>query len=470
MSYIAAGDGPVFRPLDVLICDDHPVSRMIMEKLLEKLRCRTISAATGSEAIRYAMSDIKFDIMFLEFRLPQLSGSDVARMIRDTKHTNTHTPMVAITSYLKELPAPQYFDSLVEKPISSSKLTEVLSTLCHWKSPTPGQTNSLSLTLPHPIPSGLRQESLRLEDSPTSISSGYANRSGSSFREDSISSSLFGDSESVATDDIPVLISRKATGDWDEGGLGISGPDDVLMGSSNPFQSAPHPHLITQQSAPAQIEHLPARTKGPAPQRSFEQLKAKRESIEKRRYEGSVDSADDEDDELGLVAAASQTSSGSGSGSGSGSASGSNPGSPSGQQYRSKSVLPSSKLGIEMMRANSHDSVIAGSEGTSTVGPTTQVVTPNYEVQLEFPALGAVADPATPALHASAGVQGQVMYTPPEVEVGQSGKLGVDVEQTPRPNQVVDRPVSEDEDPTPRRPPVKAVDRDESMSPFPGAI
>ena len=478
MSYIAAGDGPVFRPLDVLICDDHPVSRMIMEKLLEKLRCRTISAATGSEAIRYAMSDIKFDIMFLEFRLPQLSGSDVARMIRDTKHTNTHTPMVAITSYLKELPAPQYFDSLVEKPISSSKLTEVLSTLCHWKAPPLGQTNSLSLTLPHPVPSGLRQESMRLEDSPTSASSGYAMRSGSSFREDSISSSLFGDSESVATDDMPVHVGRKAAGDWDEGGLGISGPDELMLDPSHALQSPPLPRLVTQQSAPGQMEHSPAWTKGPVPQRSLEKLKAKRESIEKRRYEGSVDSADDEDDEFG------QTSSGSGSGSGSGSASSaSNPGSPSaGQQYRSKPVLPSSKLGIEMMRVNSHDSVVAAPDSAGT---------PVQELQtLEFPALGdaAAGPPLTPGFgppHSSTATghhpkaAAALLCTPPGPVFGKSAAPAADaavddddVEETPRPTSaaVEHRMFFEDVDPTPRRPPVRTADRDANVSPFPGGI
>ncbi len=470
MSYIAAGEGPVFRPLDVLICDDHPVSRMVMEKLLEKLRCRTISAATGSEAIRYAMSDIKFDIMFLEFRLPQLSGSDVARMIRDTKHTNTHTPMVAITSYLKELPAPQYFDSLVEKPISSSKLTEVLSTLCHWKAPAPGQTNSLSLTLPHPTPSGLRQESLRLEDSPTSASSGYAMRSGSSFREDSISSSLFGDSESVATDDIPALVGRKTAGDWDEGGLGISSPDEHLLDPSHALQS-PHPRLVTQQSAPGQMEHSPAFAKGPVPQRSLEKLKAKRESIEKRRYEGSVDSADDEDDEFG------QTSSGSGSGSGSAS-SASNPGSPAaaGQQYRSKPVLPSSKLGIEMMRVNSHDSVVAAPDSAD---PATQVTTPAHEPQtIEFPALeDPPLTPGFPPAHSAAGHHhhhhGKPLFTPPGPVFGKSAAVvDEDVEETPRPTSAaVERGMFfEDVEPTPRRKPVRTADRDASVSPFPGGI
>ncbi|KAK4212987.1 Serine/threonine-protein kinase cek1 [Rhypophila decipiens] len=446
MSQIAL-DGPSFRPLDVLICEDHPVSRMIMEKLLEKLRCRTISATTGPEAVRYSMSDIKFDIIFMEFKLPHINGADVARMIRETKNENAHTPIVAITAYLKELQMPHYFDSLIEKPISSSKLTEVLGTLCQWKPAAPGQTNTLSLSLPHPIPSGLRQESLRLEDSPTSGSSGYANRSSSSFREDSITSSVFGDSESVSTDDIPVVISRKATGDWDESGLGISGPEELLVGPGDQSKPPQPAHLVTQQSAPAQMEHSPNRSM-PVPRRSLEKLKAKRESIEKRRYEGSVDSADDEDEELGLNATDDQHNSSGSSGSGS----------SSGRHYRSKSVLPSSKLGIEMMRANSHDSVTAGgseSTSTDTAEPTTQVVTPNYEGQLEFPKYHEGVDPVTPPPNVIEEEEGDttvIVCTPPEHESRYDIKTAADVEETPRPMSSLGRGTLGDEEPTPRPP------------------
>lgn len=418
-----AYDTPMFRPLDILICEDHPVSRMVMEKLLEKLRCRTMTASTGPEAVRYATSEIKFDIIFMEFKLPQINGADVARMIRETKNANSGTPIVAITAYLKELLAPHYFDSLIEKPISSSKLTEVLSNLLQWKPSTPGQLHSFSLTMPHPVPSGLRQQ---LEDSPTSGSSGYAHRSSSSFREDSITSSIYGDSESVSTDDIPVVISRKATGDWDEGGLGISGHEEIIVGPTDMTKTPLHAHLVSQHSAPAQMERSPVRVKVPMPQRSMEKLKAKRESIEKRRYEGSVDSADDEDEELGLGDSTDQANPGAG---------GNN---SSSRQHRSKSVLPSSKLGIEMMRANSHDSVMAaGSDSTSTLEPATQVVTPNREVQLEFPKFTTVPDIiSTPP--------------PPEDEPGANGGNVIDPEETPRPASANEGRNLEDEEPTPR--------------------
>ncbi|KAH0436845.1 response regulator receiver rim15p [Colletotrichum camelliae] len=398
LSQIAFDGGPMFRPLDVLICEDHPVSRMVMEKLLEKLRCRTISVANGSEAVRYAMSEIKFDIIFLEYRLPQINGADVARMIRETKNTNSHTPIVAITAYLKELQAPHYFDSLIEKPISSSKLTEVLKNLCQWKPESPGINYSMSLSLPHPIPSGLRQTSSRTDDSPTSSSSLFAGRPGSSVvtssREDSISSSLFGDSESVSTDDVPVVVSRKATGDWEEGGLGIR--EDEMTQLSNSPKSLPH--LVTQQSAPGQLEN----TRMAIPPHSVEKLKARKEHMEKRYAEGT-DSADDEDEELGLGRD---------------------------KHFRGKPLLPSSKLGIEMMRADSHDSVTIGSE--STPEPITQVVTPSKEMDL--PSFEALQDNAT--------------RTPPDSGVSSEDKTLVpDVDETPRP---ANREDVADEEPTPR--------------------
>ena len=451
MSQIALDGGPMFRPLDVLICEDHPVSRMVMEKLLEKLRCRTISATNGTEAVRYAMSDIKFDIIFMEYKLPQINGADVARMIRDTSNANSHTPIVAITAYLKELQAKQHFDSLIEKPISSSKLTEVLGNLCQWKPASPSTSTSMSLS--NPIPAGVRHERHRLEDSPTSGSSIYALRPGSSFRgssrEDSISSSLFGDTESVSTDDIPVVISRKATGDWDEGGLGIQ-QDEILLSSSEPVKALPS--LLTQESAPAQME--PNRlgpAAAPAPKRSLEKLRAKREAMEKRRYDGSVDSADDEDDELGLGIGNLSLSSTSSSGGSSG-----GPGSSSHaarQHFRSKSVLPSSKLGVEMMRANSHDSVtVNGTDSTSGTATTTQVVTPTKDAEQEDAAVAAAVAELEEMYDEEADTT--VIHTPPDqITSSEDGGTVIGVDETPRPTASAARSKDSlpiDEDPTPK--------------------
>ena len=92
-------------------------------------------------------------------------------------------------------------------------------------------------------------------------------------------------------------------------------------------------------------------------------------------------------------------------------------------------MLPSSKLGIEMMRANSHDSVAVMSDSNSTV------VTPSKPERVP---------PAR---------------TPPEAtKTQEKNEGGQDPEETPRPSDVkpaVSRAVSDD--PTPR-PSVKKPD------------
>ncbi|KAG6039790.1 hypothetical protein E4U41_002137 [Claviceps citrina] len=413
LSQIAFDNGPSFRPLDVLICEDHPVSRMVMEKLLEKLRCRTISVANGSEAVRYSMSEIQFDVIFLEYKLPQISGADVARMIRETKNANSHTPIVAITAYLKELQAPHYFDSLIEKPISSSKLTEVLRGLCQWRPSSP--TRAMSGPLLYPAPIGLvKKTNARSDDSPSSslLSAFPGGRHSSammSSREDSITSSMFGDSESVTTDDIPVVVSRRATGDWEDGGLGIAKGDILPATCESPKVI---PTLVTHQSAPGQMEHL----------RVGDRTRPRSESGgggggDKKGPEGT-DSADDEDGEAagGTKGRHRRRSS---------------------KPMQGKSVLPSSKLGIEMMRANSHDSVTFGSESTSEA--VTQVATtPSQE--MDTPVLAPKAAAAAAAATDGAEEVTQTAITPRRrhAHAGQgveatagSGQDGADA--TPRP-------------------------------------
>ncbi|KAJ3499016.1 hypothetical protein NLG97_g676 [Lecanicillium saksenae] len=215
-----------------------------------------------------------------------------------------------------------------------------------------------------------------------------------SSREDSMTSSVFGDSESVITDDIPVVISRKATGDWEEGGLGIAEADILNSGTEGSPKNVPH--LLTQHSAPSQMEQAV---------RSLDKFRAKRESSERRSSEGT-DSADDEDEEAGHAKDKHHARRGS-------------------KALSGKTPLPSSKLGIEMMRANSHDSVTMGSE--STPETVTQVATtPSHEVP---PDLG------------QAGEQG-TSTTPPTTTD--------EVDATPRPSSSAANVLHAEDEPTPR--------------------
>ncbi|KAF3928015.1 hypothetical protein AA313_de0200926 [Arthrobotrys entomopaga] len=171
LSTISTQDGPVARPLDILVCEDHPVSRMVMERMLEKLQCRTMSVETGPEAVRCAMSEVKFDLILTEYKLPQINGDDLARMIKTTKNANSHTPIVAVTGYLRDLKDPHHFDDLIEKPASPPRLTEVMERLCSWIPPTTPTSRNSPMVFPidknrPPLPS-LPLKGLELERRPS---------------------------------------------------------------------------------------------------------------------------------------------------------------------------------------------------------------------------------------------------------------------------------------------------------------
>ena len=390
LSQYSLADGPCFRPLDVLICEDHPISRLVMERLFEKLRCRTISVTNGPDAVRFASSDVQFDVLMMEVKLPQMSGADVVRMIRGTKNANQQTPVVAVTGYLKELPQSHQFDELIEKPPTLEKLTEILARLCQWKPPPPDWHPGPSAISGHGMPaqtsagfmqqhtpSGLRQESHPAEDSPSSPSTGPFSHVLGSSREDSLtSSSYYGEAESQDSQIAPAPMptfgslrppSKTRSDEWTSGNLASPAPvpaqhphglgitEDPLGEPPTPFIHPGLPHLLPFNSAPPQLGII---MPSPRKTRSSEAIRAMREAREMRRREGPVESADDEDDELGRTVSGSSQDSATSFGSG-----------PPAPTPRSPSVRSrvaaghrGSKLGTEMMRTNSRGSVVSGSE------------------------------------------------------------------------------------------------------------
>lgn len=58
------------RTRDCLVVDDNPISAKILETILTRLNCRCVIMRNGGEAIRCAMGSVKFDIIFMDIRMP----------------------------------------------------------------------------------------------------------------------------------------------------------------------------------------------------------------------------------------------------------------------------------------------------------------------------------------------------------------------------------------------------------------
>lgn len=257
------------------------------------------------------------DLILMEFRLPQISGEDVARMIRTSQNTNSTTPIIAVTGYLKDLMQPHHFDTLVEKPMTFSRLTEILGRFCIWKPPPPERPglgerrDSLSHHKYLEEPKKRPETKLEAKESPK-VDKTVNPRRGSSLGQ--MSSYTDDDSDPpIRKSSPPPPIPRMANAEWDILGLKEPTTSQQIVRKASPkhleppgaFMHKPNlsPALPSQTSnatASASIIH-PISTTGqtyptPIVTPSSPEKKSKRSSLEKRhsKHETDVEDADDE--------------------------------------------------------------------------------------------------------------------------------------------------------------------------------
>jgi two-component system, OmpR family, alkaline phosphatase synthesis response regulator PhoP len=85
-------------PIPILIIDDEPFVRMLLEQTLEDLGNDVVivQAKDGEEGLRLA-KDIKPRLIFLDIMMPRLSGLEVCRLLREDTILQ-HTPIVLLTA------------------------------------------------------------------------------------------------------------------------------------------------------------------------------------------------------------------------------------------------------------------------------------------------------------------------------------------------------------------------------------
>jgi two-component system cell cycle response regulator DivK len=80
----------------VLIVDDNDRNRKLARDLLRLARFRTLEAVTAAEAIALASEHVP-DVILMDVRLPDLDGTEAARMLKAGSRTS-RIPVVAVTA------------------------------------------------------------------------------------------------------------------------------------------------------------------------------------------------------------------------------------------------------------------------------------------------------------------------------------------------------------------------------------
>lgn len=131
--------------INVLVVDDTKNIRLLLTQCLEFEGYTVTTASNGTEALE-TLSHRSFDLIFLDVRMPELSGTEVLRQMRQM---GIHSPVVMITAFgtvknaveCTQLGAVAY----LQKPFTENKVKQVLEEVLHFKPERSNLDNILTL-------------------------------------------------------------------------------------------------------------------------------------------------------------------------------------------------------------------------------------------------------------------------------------------------------------------------------------
>lgn len=81
----------------VLVVEDNPLSRLLLNKLLVRTGCDYLEAADGRAAIEICQTR-RFDLLLLDLHMPEITGVEALRQIQRPGGCNAETPVIVLTA------------------------------------------------------------------------------------------------------------------------------------------------------------------------------------------------------------------------------------------------------------------------------------------------------------------------------------------------------------------------------------
>lgn len=124
--------GPVAtaRALKILVAEDNEVNQAVIAQTLTAFGHEFVFAGNGIQAVA-ALEGDSFDIILMDVRMPEMSGTDATRMIRRMDGRKGDIPIVALTADVMAEHKVEYIDAgmnaVATKPIDRGELTAAIN-------------------------------------------------------------------------------------------------------------------------------------------------------------------------------------------------------------------------------------------------------------------------------------------------------------------------------------------------------
>ena len=117
--------------ISVLLAEDNAINALLTRTLLEAEGCEVDVVEDGQLAVE-AVKNKKYDLIFMDMRMPNMDGLEATRKIRSMDHRSKGLPIVALTANAFDDDRNACFDSgmndFMTKPVSAEELSEMVKT------------------------------------------------------------------------------------------------------------------------------------------------------------------------------------------------------------------------------------------------------------------------------------------------------------------------------------------------------
>jgi CheY-like chemotaxis protein len=124
----AAAAAPL--PTRVLLVEDNPVNRLLAMALFKRLGVTAEAVETGEAALEW-LAARRFDLVFMDVRLPGLDGLETTRRLRCAESDGRRVPVIALTANAtaadKRACLAAGMDDFLVKPVDADSLADVIA-------------------------------------------------------------------------------------------------------------------------------------------------------------------------------------------------------------------------------------------------------------------------------------------------------------------------------------------------------
>ncbi len=158
--------GAATRRLHVLLVDDNPTNKRLVELLLEQERHRVTTASNGREALdKFAREP--FDVVLMDVQMPEMDGFQATAAIREREGaTGRRTPIIAMTAHAmagdRERCLRAGMDAYLSKPLRAEDLMTTIARFFPASAP-PSEAPAVA-SAPEPAPGSSIDAEALLDD------------------------------------------------------------------------------------------------------------------------------------------------------------------------------------------------------------------------------------------------------------------------------------------------------------------